>query len=54
MTKKGKRVFCFQLQQDGNYQESTVSQVLKGLPIALLVETIKRLETEINSSAEIG
>ncbi|MDJ0662607.1 MAG: Uma2 family endonuclease [Crocosphaera sp.] len=48
---QGKRVFCFQLQTNGNYQESEVSLVLKGLPIALLVETIKRLENETNSRA---
>ncbi|MDJ0729793.1 MAG: Uma2 family endonuclease [Crocosphaera sp.] len=48
---QGKRVFCFQLQEDGNYQKSELSSVLKGLPIPLLVETMQRLEQETNSSA---
>ncbi|MEM8777642.1 MAG: Uma2 family endonuclease [Cyanobacteria bacterium P01_G01_bin.49] len=48
---QAKRVFAFQLQESDTYQESQVSLVLQGLPIALLAQTIERLEQETNSRA---
>ena len=48
---KAQRVFAFQLQENGKYQECESSLALKGLPIAILEETLTRLERETNSSA---
>lgn len=45
---QAKRVFAFQLQDNGQYQEGDVSLVLRGLPIKLLVETLERLDQETN------
>lgn len=47
----GGRVLAFQLQQDGRYQQSEYSKALKGLPITLLEETIRRLTQGTTDSA---
>lgn len=47
----GRRVFAFQLQDNNQYQECQVSQSLRGLPIALLEQTLVRLQDESNISA---
>lgn len=48
-----KRVFCFQLQSNNQYQEAKFSLALKGLPVKLLNKTLVRLESESNGSAAI-
>ena len=48
---KGLRVFAFQLQSNGKYQECETSLALSGLPIALLNQTLERLNAETNGSA---
>ncbi|MEA5468515.1 Uma2 family endonuclease [Spirulina sp. 06S082] len=46
----GRRVFAFQLQENNQYRECQVSQSLTGLPIALLEQTLVRLQEESNIS----
>jgi Uma2 family endonuclease len=48
---KGRRIFAFGLTEAGTYQEIQVSQVLLNLPIALLEQTLERLEIETNTAA---
>jgi Uma2 family endonuclease len=48
---KGMRVFAFGLNTNGGYEEIEVSQVLTGLPIALINQTLERLATETNTAA---
>lgn len=48
---RGKRVFAFQLQSDGTYKLCTESVALKGLPIAILDQTLERLDEGTNISA---
>jgi Uma2 family endonuclease len=48
---KGMRVFAFALSAQGVYQPIETSQVLSGLPIALLDQTLERLSTETNTAA---
>ena len=48
---KGKRIFAFELTEDRIYKTIEVSQVLTGLPIALIEQTLERLETETNTAA---
>ena len=48
---KGLRVFAFQLQSNGKYQECETSLALSGLPISLLNQTLERLNAETNGSA---
>ena len=45
----GPCVFAFQL-QEGKYQICTESLALKGLPISVLEETLKRLAERTNTS----
>jgi Uma2 family endonuclease len=49
----GKRVFAFQLQDNGVYQACETSNVLSGLAIALLNQTLERLSTEANTDAAL-
>ena len=48
---KGKQIFAFELTEDRIYKTIEVSQVLTGLPIALIEQTLERLETETNTAA---
>jgi Uma2 family endonuclease len=48
---KGARIFAFGLDKDGVYQTLETSQVLEGLAIALLEQTLERLATETNTAA---
>jgi Uma2 family endonuclease len=48
---KGMRVFAFGLNTNGIYEEIEVSQVLTGLAIALINQTLERLTTETNTAA---
>jgi Uma2 family endonuclease len=51
---KGMRVFAFGLSEEtgvATYQALEVSQVLTGLPVALLEQTLERLTTETNTAA---
>ncbi len=48
---KGERVFAFQLNADGVYKECQQSQVLAGLKVAILSETIAQLRSQTNTSA---
>jgi Uma2 family endonuclease len=48
---KGQRVFAFGLNESGCYRLLQESQVLAGLPIALLEQTLERLATETNTAA---
>ena len=48
---KGKRVFAFRLQASGSYEQVQDSLALEGLPIALLEETLLRLNEGTNISA---
>ena len=48
---RGIRVFAFALQSDGKYQLTDTSQTLKDLPIALLEQTIAKLENDSNITA---
>ncbi|MGB0561618.1 MAG: Uma2 family endonuclease [Spirulinaceae cyanobacterium] len=48
---KGQRLFAFGLTAAGQYEALTESQVLPGLPIALLEQTLERLSTETNTAA---
>ncbi len=48
---KGMRLFAFALGEMGKYTEITQSQVLTGLPIALVEQTLEQLGTETNTAA---
>jgi hypothetical protein len=48
---KGRRLFAFGLGVTGVYETIQVSQVLTGLPIALVEQAIERLATETNTAA---
>ncbi|AFY83213.1 Uma2 family endonuclease [Oscillatoria acuminata] len=48
---KGLRIFAFSLTSLGHYEAIAQSQVLTGLPIALLEQTLERLNTETNTAA---
>jgi Uma2 family endonuclease len=48
---KGLRVFAFGLGADGVYDPIETSQVLTGLPMALLEQTLERLTTSTNTAA---
>ncbi|NCJ07539.1 Uma2 family endonuclease [Synechococcales cyanobacterium C] len=48
---KGNQIFAFSLLASGRYGIIENSQVLPGLPIALLEQTLTRLETEANTAA---
>jgi len=50
---RGQRVFGFQLQEDGEYKECTISLALSGLPISLLAQTLSRLQSETNGTAAL-
>ena len=43
---KGKRVLAFRLQENGKYRQCNVSEVVAGLPILLLEQTLLRLESD--------
>ena len=45
---QAKRIFAFQLQENGQYESIENSQVLTGLPISLLVSALNRLENQSN------
>ncbi|MCG8363534.1 MAG: Uma2 family endonuclease [Pseudanabaenales cyanobacterium] len=51
---KGMRLFAFGLTEIGLYEPIQVSQVLTGLPIALLEQTLERLDTETTMAAANG
>ena len=48
---KGVRIFAFGLDESGHYRLLEQSQVLAGLSIALLEQTLERLATETNTAA---
>ncbi len=48
---KGRRLFAFGLNAQGIYESLATSQVLTGLPIALLEATLERLATATNTAA---
>lgn len=48
---RGQRVFAFQLQSNGKYQECSQSLTLAGLPITLLEQTLAQLNEGTNGSA---
>jgi Uma2 family endonuclease len=48
---KGMQIFAFGLTELGHYETIEQSQVLTGLPIALLEKTLERLTTETNTAA---
>jgi len=48
---KGMRLFAFGLTATGVYEEIQVSQVLTGLAIALVEQTLERLTEETNTAA---
>jgi Uma2 family endonuclease len=48
---KGMRLFAFGLNSNGIYERIEVSQVLHGLSIALLEQSLERLATETNTAA---
>ncbi|MGA9380565.1 MAG: Uma2 family endonuclease [Phormidium sp.] len=48
---QGLRVFAFQLDANGKYQECDSSLALAGLPISLLAQTLGRLKEGTNGSA---
>lgn len=48
---KGMRLFAFGLIETDAYETLQVSQVLTGLPIALVEQTLERLATETNTAA---
>jgi Uma2 family endonuclease len=47
---KGERVFAFQLNEQGEYQQCEQSGVLAGLSIDLLTEAVQKLSTEANTA----
>lgn len=50
---QGRQVFAFRLQENGTYQQCSESVALSGLPIALLEETLARLDEGTNISAAL-
>lgn len=48
---QGRRVFAFELQDNGQYQVCTRSRALAGLPISLLEDTLKRVSEGTNTRA---
>jgi Uma2 family endonuclease len=48
---RSQRVFAFQLQSNGKYQECSQSLTLAGLPIALLEQTLAQLNQGSNGNA---
>ena len=48
---KGMRLFAFGLTESGSYQSIEESQVLPGLQLSLVEQTLERLETETNTAA---
>jgi Uma2 family endonuclease len=48
---KGMRLFAFGLTERGVYAPIQTSQGLKGLPIALIEQTLERLTTDTNTAA---
>jgi Uma2 family endonuclease len=48
---KGMQIFAFGLTEMGVYETIPVSQVLTGLPIALVEQTLARLAVETNTAA---
>lgn len=50
---RGLRIFAFQLQSNGVYQECDRSLALSGLPISLLDQTLSRLNEGTNGSAAL-
>lgn len=48
---KGLRVFAFTLQESGEYQRCTESQVFTGLPIDLIEQTLAKMTTSTNTAA---
>lgn len=50
---RGQRVFAFALQANGKYQPCEQSQILSGLPIALLEQTLAQLDRASNISAAL-
>jgi Uma2 family endonuclease len=48
---KGLRLFTFGLTDGGVYEEIAVSQVLTGLPIELVAQTLEKLATQTNTAA---
>jgi Uma2 family endonuclease len=48
---KGMRLFAFGLTAAGVYEAMAVSQILAGLPIALIEQTLERLTKETNTAA---
>jgi len=47
------RIFAFQLQSNGKYEEVAASLALTGLPISLLEQTLARLNEGTNGSAAL-
>ena len=50
---RGTRIFSFQLQSNGNYEEAATPLALTGLPISLLEQTLAPLNEESNYSAAL-
>ena len=48
---KGARLFAFRLIESGQYEPIAISQILEGLPIDLLEQTLERLSEETNTAA---
>ena len=48
---KGARLFAFKLIESGQYEPIAISQILEGLPIDLLEQTLERLSEETNTAA---
>ena len=48
---KGARLFAFKLMESGQYEPIAISQILEGLPIDLLEQTLERLSEETNTAA---
>lgn len=48
---KGERVFAFQLNEHGEYEQS---RILEGLSIDLLTQAVQKLSTEANTAVAAG
>jgi len=48
---KGARLFAFGLTPSGIYESIQISQILTGLPIELVSQTLERLTEETNTAA---
>ncbi len=48
---KGSRLFAFRLMESGQYEPIAISQILEGLAIDLLEQTLERLSEETNTAA---